>query len=388
VHPGPVEAENCGTLIDDNCDGSLDGLEAVGCTKFYKDVDNDTFGNSGLFECRCAANGLFKASVGGDCDDGNVDINSSVAIEACDNLDNNCNGLIDDGCDKDGDQYCDAGMTVTNVTICPKSVLNGPHKGDDCNDNSKSINPGATELCDDYDNNCAGGTDEGCDSDNDAYCDAAKVTIGAPQTCTKGGGDCNDDPTAGGFPIHPGATELCTPAGIDENCNSQTDEAGAQGCNTFYFDGDQDKVGISTASTCVCASTGPGFYTATITGDCDDVCSNCYPAHGETLAATEICDGHNNDCNNFVDEGCDGDHDGYCTTAMLTIGKPPICLNGGGDCNDGALSIHPGAFESCNNIDDNCNGVFDENATALDCQTKPGQSTWVCSSAQAKCIAP
>jgi hypothetical protein len=42
----------------------------------------------------------------------------------------------------------------------------------------------------------------------------------------------------------------------------------------------------------------------------------------------------------------DGDGDGYTPLQ--------------GDCNDGNPEIHPGAAESCNGIDDNCNGLIDE----------------------------
>src|SRR4051812_14847838 len=41
----------------------------------------------------------------------------------------------------------------------------------------------------------------------------------------------------------------------------------------------------------------------------------------------------------------DADHDGYSTPA---------------DCDDSNPSIHPGALETCNFVDDNCNGEIDE----------------------------
>ena len=49
----------------------------------------------------------------------------------------------------------------------------------------------------------------------------------------------------------------------------------------------------------------------------------------------------------------DGDGDGY--------GVGDDCL--GPDCNDGNGSIHPGATEICNGVDDNCNGSTDEGQT-------------------------
>ncbi|MBI5370073.1 putative metal-binding motif-containing protein [Candidatus Uhrbacteria bacterium] len=72
------------------------------------------------------------------------------APELCDGKDNNCDGHTDEGCpakpaaaaDSDGDGYPD-----------------GPQ---DCAPSNPSVHPGATEICDGVDNNCDGVTDEGC----------------------------------------------------------------------------------------------------------------------------------------------------------------------------------------------------------------------------------
>ncbi len=348
IKPGPASTENCSTAADDNCDGLLDGINAIGCANFYFDNDGDGYGVTANFQCRCAASGKYNATQGNDCDDNDPTSYSVFAPEICDGKDNNCNGTIDEGCDKDKDGYCDSKVKVVNVAACPKTTITAGF-GDDCDDASKSTSPGSAEVCDSTDNNCKAGIDEGCDKDGDKYCDASMTTVGTPPVCIKGGGDCADSNAA----VNPGTTEICN--GVDDNCNVLVDEVNAIGCVNFYYDGDQDKVG-SSSTQCLCGAT--GLFTAKTSGDCNDTCPTCYPG------AAEMCDGNDNNCNSSVDEGCNADGDGYCTAALVTVGNPAICPKGGGDCNDGNGTIFPTALELCNNADDNCNGIVDENANA------------------------
>ena len=94
--------------------------------------------------------------------------------------------------------------------------------GDDCDNTKSYIYPGATETCDGYDNNCDFQIDEGCDDDNDGYCDALMTFYNFPLAiCPSSnlangslGDDCNDLDNA----VKPGATEICG-NGIDEDCS-------------------------------------------------------------------------------------------------------------------------------------------------------------------------
>ena len=196
------------------------------------------------------------------------------ATEVCNNIDDNCTGGIDEGFDADNDGY----------TTCEG----------DCNDNSSIVFPGAFEICNGADENCNNTIDEGYDADNDGY--------------TSCGGDCNDNNNA----VRPNATELCN--GIDDNCAGGIDEG---------FDADND-----------------GFTSCG--GDCNDNNSAIKPS------ATEVCNGVDDNCAGGIDEGFDADNDGFTSC--------------NGDCNDNNANINPEASELCGNFtDDNCNGTINEN---------------------------
>jgi len=128
--------------------------------------------------------------------------------------------------DADNDGYGDNGNKIVSTSPTPPAgyVSNNT----DCNDNDAAINPGATEVCDDKDNNCNGQIDEGVkttfyrDTDGDGFGSNAQTV----QACTPPlgyvatGGDCNDADNT----IFPGAPEMCND-NKDNNCNGQVDEA-------------------------------------------------------------------------------------------------------------------------------------------------------------------
>ena len=126
-------------------------------TIWYPDSDGDGFGNgnAGVFSCDSpdghVANGL-------DCFDGSATTYPG-APELCDNLDNDCDELIDEGLelstfyvDADGDGFGSA-VLIAQACIAPAGFVSN---FDDCNDASEFVFPGAAGTAEGFDNNCNG----------------------------------------------------------------------------------------------------------------------------------------------------------------------------------------------------------------------------------------
>jgi N-acetylneuraminic acid mutarotase len=203
------------------------------------------------------------------------------------------------------------------------------------------------------------------DVDGDDYGDADNSILIAeciaPVGYAYNSTDCND----GNASIHPGACDAANGNGIDDNCDGAIDNG--YGVTTYYSDADGDGYGIENG-TSLCSNPGAGY--SLIGGDCDDADAAIHPG---------ACDASNG---NAIDDNCDGivdDNNG--TTAYYTDADGDfygagnatyLCTNPGTgystnntDCNDANASIHPGAIETINGIDDNCNGTIDENACPL-----------------------
>jgi len=369
-NPEAVEAD-CADVNDYNCDGSVG----------YADADGD-----GFAACQ-------------DCDDSTNAINPG-ATEACDGIDNDCDGALDEAgatgesawfTDSDGDGYGYA----EDMTIACDAPEGTVANNDDCNDSSAAAHPGGTEVCDSLDNDCNGSTD-GTDAsdasnwypdgDGDGYGSGSTVSTaclqpagfvadatdcndtdsgahpGAVETCDGGdencdglidedfdtdgdgvttcGGDCDDTTAA----VFPGATEACD--GDDNDCDGATDEPGSTGESTFHPDGDGDGYGAGNSTISACAA--PAGFVADAT-DCNDADSGAHPG------ATETCDQGDEDCDGVVDNGFDTDDDGVTTCS--------------GDCDDGNAAILPGATEACDGDDNDCDGATDEPGAT-------GETTW------------
>lgn len=141
------------------------------------------------------------------------------------------------------------------------------------------------------------------------------------------------------------------------------------GCSgkTYYMDGDQDGVGRDDFPVLGCDGAPPPAY-AGESGDCDDYRETTYPS------APELCNQRDDDCDGEIDEDAvpvelwpDADGDGYYDARTEKTGEPKtgcVGLKGwaayAGDCRPKDPAIHAEAKESCNNVDDDCDGDVDE----------------------------
>ena len=140
--------------IDNDCDGFIDEDGSVGCIPYYQDMDQDGFGVFETKQCLCdGIEGNWTVKFG-DCQDMNTEVGPG-APEICDDIDNDCDGNIDEGCDEDGDGWCNIYLPVVGF---PNTCPFGPG---DCYDGSEAVNPGMLEdPGDGADNNCNGEVDE------------------------------------------------------------------------------------------------------------------------------------------------------------------------------------------------------------------------------------
>jgi hypothetical protein len=226
-----VSAETC-DLEDNDCDGAVDeGVQSL----FYQDQDGDGFGGSVIVQACSAPVGF--VSKPGDCQDFDANTQGATA-EVCNQLDDDCDGQVDEGMrvlfyqDQDGDGF--GGPVFVQACSTPPGFVSNPG---DCQDFNASIYPSAAESCNLADDNCNGRADEGLatialyrDNDGDGIAASNTVSQHACQASTewvpakdvdsdgKPDWDCNDADTT----TYPGAPEVCGDS-RDNTCSGYVD---------------------------------------------------------------------------------------------------------------------------------------------------------------------
>ena len=104
---------------------------------------------------------------------------------------------------------------------------------------------------------------------------------------------------------------------------------------------------------------------------------------------TEVCDGADNDCDTRIDEGTNvACNNGTCAGQRLcapTAGCNPSPTCTTGNCCLAACNANPGMAEVCNGLDDNCDGVIDDNVDGAPCCTSGLCGTGECKPGVATC---
>ncbi len=290
TNPGAMEA--CDGTADDDCDGTID----EGCTCTAGEMRG--CGSSDVGECvagtQTCIDGLWAGCTG-----------TGPGTETCNGLDDDCDGMTDEGllvsgcfADRDADGY-GAGtattqcldMTRAEVAFCPAGYSNVASPVD-CNDGRADTSPGATEFCDEIDNDCDGFVDD---------------VAGAGAACTVGVGAC----AVVGVRACSGATLSCmgapgTPTaevcnGVDDDCDGVVDD-GIEILFDCRRDTDGDGFGVGEPTT-LCADVSrpdfgrcPAGYARAAQLDCNDDNAAIRPT------ATDICNGIDDDCDGFTDD--------------------------------------------------------------------------------------
>nr|HEX4314432.1 MopE-related protein [Kofleriaceae bacterium] len=335
--------------IDNDCDGKIDEDIDVG-----SNICNQVGACSGAVP-ECVEHGSGSAD---------IECSKKPTAEICDNIDNDCDGIVDNN-----NPLVDS-MGVVHGAKCGNGVGECKQGNNLCTNGTincvGAVGP-STEVCDGKDNDCDGTIDNGlsnlgtCGTDNTAPCHFGTLEcIGGGVVCI---GDAEPEP------------EICD--GIDNDCdgvidngfNKQTDPRNCGSCN--HVCSFPNAVAGCSAGNCVIAACQPGFH---------DIDKN--PANGCEYACnvtgSEVCDGVDNDCDGQIDNGVTAPN-GLCDTKGLCAGATASCEGSAGFVCDYGPGVQLGSNgqplpqESlCDGLDNDCDGRVDEGTPNLGASCQVG----------------
>ncbi|MBT4857111.1 hypothetical protein HON52_02890 [Candidatus Uhrbacteria bacterium] len=386
INPGAIEV--CDEQ-DNNCDGEVD--EGVTTTS-YPDVDGDRYGDPDAPYESCTLE-IGYVDNADDCDDTEPSVNL-YAIEVCDELDNDCDGLtdaedVDDIVliqypDGDGDLYGDADFDGEEIASCDGVEGGYSPYGTDCDDGNAEVHPGATEVCNTVDDDCDGyvdsldsswdvssGTTYFADTDEDGYGDAAASQDSCSQPSGYGLDDSDCDDTD--VEVNPGASEDCDDSRDLDCSGGASDGATDVDADSYVHDSCDGGTDCDDADSTVYPGATETWYDG-VDSDCDGASDYDQDLDGEdhdSYGGTD-CDDVDDEVNSSATEDCGDTRDLDCSGSALDGTTDvdgdsyidEVCTGSSGDdCDDTDSSINPGATETWyDGVDQDCDGASDYDA--------------------------
>ncbi len=312
-----MSSATCSALVPtvEVCDGETDEGFSIGavCT-----VGQGT----------CQATGVTECSADGAVTECSAVAGTPADSELCNFVDDDCDGATDEGFSIGA--VCTAGRGSCKATGVTECSADGAVT--ECT--AAAGTPADAELCNSVDDDCDGETNEG-------FTTGTICAVGRGACKATGITECTADGTAtecSAVAGTPADSEICN--FIDDDCDGTTDE------------------GFTTGTVC---TAGRGACKATGVKECsaDGTATECSAVAG-TPAVSELC--------NAVDDDCDGETDeGFTTGTVCTVGQGACTASGVLECSDDGASTEcsaaagtPAASESCNYVDDDCDGATDE----------------------------